>query len=242
MTINTVGSGSVTVNGTAYTVPVTVDEGTSLALVAIPATDWQFDGWSGDASASPVIMDADKTVTATFSLIPIPQYTLTITIVGEGSVTLDPAGGTYLSGTSVQLTAVADSGWSFEGWTVDLVSTNNPEDIIMNSNKNVTATFTEAIISPEDSSMTFDYGQERIRLALIDQNGNRIPGNTLNLNVNMWKVFQGVDERSITAINYGTPGAKWDVEIFVSEPTANPKPTVKYYGYDPNDPVIIYWK
>ena len=95
-------------------------------------------------------------------------------------------------------------------------------------------------ISPEDSSMTRDPGLNRIRLTLIDQNGNRIPGDTLDLSPAMWEVWQGAVERTITGtINFGTQGANWDVEIFVTELTGSPKPTVKYFGYDINDPVII---
>ncbi|MGD9118650.1 MAG: hypothetical protein PVJ08_07985, partial [Dehalococcoidia bacterium] len=71
------------------------------------------------------------------------EYTLTVTPVGNGSVTLDPAGGTYASGTSVQLTAVADPGWTFDGWSDDLSGSTNPETILMNGDKTVTATFTQ---------------------------------------------------------------------------------------------------
>jgi hypothetical protein len=103
-------------------------------------------------------------------------------------------------------------------------------------------TVERAIISPEDSSMTRDPGQLRIRLTLIDQNGNRIPGDTLDLSIGVWEVFQDdVEQRTITDINYGTPGELWDVEIFVNELKGNQTLTVKYYGYDPNDPVILYY-
>jgi len=84
LTVTIVGNGSVKVDGNIYTGPVTVNEGTSLALEALADEGWDFDGWSGDASASPVTMDANKTVTATFSLIPPTQYTLTINYVYEG--------------------------------------------------------------------------------------------------------------------------------------------------------------
>ena len=43
------------------------------------------------------------------------QYTLTVNTVGSGSVTLNPAGGTYDEGTVVALTAQAASGWQFRG-------------------------------------------------------------------------------------------------------------------------------
>ena len=49
----------------------------------------------------------------------------------------------YVYDTPVELTADADDGWTFAGWSVDLVSSNNPDTIVMNENKTVTATFTE---------------------------------------------------------------------------------------------------
>ena len=73
----------------------------------------------------------------------IEEYTLTVNTVGSGSVTLVPPGGTYLSGSEVELTAVPAAGWSFSGWSDDLSSSTNPESIIMDSDKTVTATFTE---------------------------------------------------------------------------------------------------
>jgi uncharacterized repeat protein (TIGR02543 family) len=72
-----------------------------------------------------------------------PQYTLTTNIVGQGSITLDPPGGTYDSGTEVTLTAAPDPGWQFDGWSGDLSGSQNPAVITMNANKSVTATFSE---------------------------------------------------------------------------------------------------
>jgi len=145
-----------------YTLTVTIDGGGSVDLsppggtyspgtevTLTPQADpcWVFDHWEGDLSGNTnpeiITMNSDKAVTAVFVQVQ-EEYTLTVTTVGEGSVTKDPDLDTYSCGTDVKLTATADPCWSFEGWTVDLVSTNNPEDIIMNSDKNVTATFTES--------------------------------------------------------------------------------------------------
>ena len=45
---------------------------------------------------------------------------LTVNVDGSGPVTLDPPGGTYLSGTVVELNASADPGWTFFEWSRDL--------------------------------------------------------------------------------------------------------------------------
>jgi len=71
-----------------------------------------------------------------------PQYTLTVNIVGSGSVALSPAGGVYDEGTVVTLTAMPNAGYQFSSWSGDLSGSTNPATITMNADKNVTATFT----------------------------------------------------------------------------------------------------
>ncbi len=84
--------------------------------------------------------DTDKQ-TITFTEAPPIQHTLTVNTVGSGSVTLDPAGGTYNAGTEVQLTPVSVAGWAFNGWSGDLGGYSNPATIVMNSDKTITANF-----------------------------------------------------------------------------------------------------
>jgi len=69
------------------------------------------------------------------------RYKLAIIMNGNGTVTKNPAEATYSYSTEVTLTATPDTGWSFSGWTGDLVSTDNPVNITMDSDKDVTATF-----------------------------------------------------------------------------------------------------
>ncbi len=143
LTAVTAGQGSVTLNpaGGAY------DAGTVVTLEATPTAGWQFDGWSGDLSGTTnpatLTMDANKTVTATFSEIPVNQFTLTVTTAGQGSVTLSPAGGVYDAGTVVTVEAIADAGWFFSGWSGDLNGSVNPGTITMDANKSITANFSE---------------------------------------------------------------------------------------------------
>ncbi|MCP5103524.1 MAG: PKD domain-containing protein [bacterium] len=72
------------------------------------------------------------------------QYTLTTNTVGQGTIGLNPSGGTYNQGTVVTVTATPDSGWQFDNWSVDLSGSTNPTTITMNSNKSVTANFSAA--------------------------------------------------------------------------------------------------
>ncbi|AUC13900.1 hypothetical protein BTO06_01460 [Tenacibaculum sp. SZ-18] len=130
----------------------TYDDGTSVTLTATPDAGYEFVEWSGDASGTtnPLIitMDADKTITATFAPI---QRTLTITAI-DGSVTTspNPVNGTYDQGTVVTLTAVPDSGFSFDAWSGDATGTTTQVTITMDSDKNVTATFSATLGVNED--------------------------------------------------------------------------------------------
>ncbi|MCB9068634.1 MAG: T9SS type A sorting domain-containing protein [Calditrichae bacterium] len=138
---NTVGNGSVQLSpsGGVY------DENTVVQLTATPQPGWEFAGWSGDLvstdNPASITMDGNKNVTATFTEIVVPQYTLATSVSGNGQILLNPAGGVYDENTEVTVSAVADPGWFFAGWSGDLNGLTNPESITMNSNKNVTALF-----------------------------------------------------------------------------------------------------
>ena len=69
------------------------------------------------------------------------DFTLVVTAV-NGSVVKNPDQLTYPGGTSVQLTAVPNSGYTFTSWSGDASGSVNPLTIIMNSDKAITANFT----------------------------------------------------------------------------------------------------
>ncbi|MBI2121356.1 MAG: hypothetical protein HYU05_01515 [Candidatus Wildermuthbacteria bacterium] len=102
--------------------------GTTLSLVANPAPSSQFFGWgSGCATIYQnlcrVMMDADKTITATFREIP-QKKTLTVVSYGPGSVKSATGGiicpsdcaKEYDKGSAVTLTPVPQAGATFLGW------------------------------------------------------------------------------------------------------------------------------
>ena len=105
---------------------------------------------SGYFTTSAVPSDQSCTITASYggqsdthnvTIKNVSKFDLTINIDGSGNVVLDPDGGTYEANTAVSLTATADPGWVFSDWSGDLISSDNSETIMMNSDKNVTATF-----------------------------------------------------------------------------------------------------
>lgn len=76
------------------------------------------------------------------ALVNILGYSLTVDSVGNGKVTVNPDKSVYAHNAPVDLTAVADEGWTFSSWSGDLNSSLNPGRITIDDNKTVTATFT----------------------------------------------------------------------------------------------------
>jgi len=74
----------------------------------------------------------------------LPTYTLNINIYpsNTGSVIKNPDKSSYNQNEIVQLTSIPVAGYTFVGWTGDVIGTDNPLSVIMNSNKNITANFT----------------------------------------------------------------------------------------------------
>ncbi|MCV9386954.1 InlB B-repeat-containing protein [Reichenbachiella ulvae] len=66
------------------------------------------------------------------------QYTITASSSGNGSVT---GGGTFTEGSVISLTATANSGYEFVGWSGDASGSNNPLSVTVNGNKSITANF-----------------------------------------------------------------------------------------------------
>jgi hypothetical protein len=92
----------------------------------------------GDQNPDTLIMDSDKSVTAAF----LTEFvTLNLTVNGNGTINADPNLPQYPRGTPVELTAVPDSAWVFSHWGGNLWGSQNPDTIIMDANKNVSATF-----------------------------------------------------------------------------------------------------
>ncbi len=80
------------------------------------------------------------------------SYTLTANNDGHGTVTLNPAGGTYASGTTVTLTPNPNTGYQFSSWSganaADITYSSGVYRIVMNGNKVVQANFTVSAFIP----------------------------------------------------------------------------------------------
>ncbi|HUW60187.1 MAG TPA: hypothetical protein VMZ06_04200 [Candidatus Bathyarchaeia archaeon] len=154
LTIAVVGGGSVAA------VPASADyaAGAVVALTAVPDATWRFDHWEGHltgaTSPATVTMNANRAVTAVFVESPVPQYTLDVETLGNGTVTLDPSGGTYDEGTTVNITASGQGGWNFNHWLGDMTGDANPQAVIMDGDAAITAVFRD----PEGAFMQYGYG------------------------------------------------------------------------------------
>ncbi|MCI0635842.1 MAG: hypothetical protein L0206_18285, partial [Actinobacteria bacterium] len=87
------------------------------------------------------------TATSASDFVVTSGFTLTVNVVGAGSVALGPSSGSYPPGTIVTLTATPSAGSSFVGWSGDLTGSANPTTLTMNANKVVTATFSHFVLT-----------------------------------------------------------------------------------------------
>jgi len=138
LTVDTVGSGSVTKNPEQ----ASYNYGDVVELTAVPVDGWSFSSWSGSlsgsASPSSLTVTGDMSVTATFIQ---GGYSLMVSTVGSGSVAKVPDQASYHLGNSVELTATPAAGWSFSGWSGDLTGSTNPATLAIDADPSVTATF-----------------------------------------------------------------------------------------------------
>lgn len=141
LTTATVGSGTVD----RSPVQATYGIGQQVVLTATAADGWSFVGWSGDltgtANPATVTITGERSITATFAQ---ALHTLTTATVGNGAITISPAKAQYAAGEVVTLTPIPAAGWRFQGWSGDLTGATTPGTVVMNGDRQVTATFVEA--------------------------------------------------------------------------------------------------
>jgi len=89
-----------------------------------------------------VTMNAGRKVTASFGLIPDVEHDLTTAASPIAGGAVSPSGtNSYADGTSVTVTATANSGYEFSSWSGDCFGSGSCS-VTMNADRNVTANFT----------------------------------------------------------------------------------------------------
>ena len=156
LSVQAVGGGGGTVSSTpagincGQTCSASFPSGTQVTLVASPATNSFFAGWSGACSgtgACKVTLTQNTSVMGSFSDLPVLAIALGGT--GSGSVTSNPSGiscgqtcsASFNPGTPVTLTATAAANSSFAGWTGGGCSSNPTCVVTLNASEKVTAVF-----------------------------------------------------------------------------------------------------
>ncbi len=153
-TLTVVTDGTGTVTATGISCPGDCGEeyvhGVMVNLTATADPGSSFTGWggncSGTSSTCSLTMDSDKSVTATFQLLPI--LTVSKDGNGGGTVTSTPPGIScgvdceqyYENATSVTLTAAPDMNSRFGAWTGCDSTSGNQCTVAVSSNRLVTAT------------------------------------------------------------------------------------------------------
>jgi Divergent InlB B-repeat domain len=149
------GTGTVTSGGgeiaCGSTCSASFASGSAVTLTATPAADSLFVGWSGGCSGTAatcnLTLGSDQATTATFS----KARKLSVGIHGRGAVTSAPAGistcttacfASFPPGTGVALTATAERGWRFTGWSGGGCSGTGPCALTLAADTVVNAQFT----------------------------------------------------------------------------------------------------
>jgi len=109
-----------------------------------------------------------------------PPRALTTSVVGPGTIGLNPPGGLYTNSTVVTVTATPSAGWTFLYWVGDVIGTSPSTSVTMNQDKSVQAVFGTTLsttvagngsVQLNPPGGVYPYGSV-IRLTGIPQPGN----------------------------------------------------------------------
>jgi uncharacterized repeat protein (TIGR02543 family) len=121
--------------------------GTSITLTAVPNTGASFTSWTGPCAGStnPVCtftINSNTIASATFTA--GVQFTLSTSVVGPGTIQQSPTGTSFVSGTSITLTAMPGANAVFTSWTGPCAGSTNPVcTFAISANTTASATFTQ---------------------------------------------------------------------------------------------------
>jgi hypothetical protein len=156
----------------------------------------------------------------------VASYVLTVNIVGSGSFTTNPDGGSYDAGTTVQLTATPDDNWLFSTWSGDLSVEDNPAAIIMNSDKIVSLVF----VADNDNDGASDNEEQGPEGTDFDYDGNfdnipdRIQDNVVS--------FHTYDSQKYMTLAFPDTTSIINCQPMINPSTVNSPPGVEFpYGF-----------
>lgn len=118
----------------------TYDYGTLATLRARPFNDYTFICWSDGIVSNPryLTVTHDVSLNAIFRFDGIYEYTINV-FTNDPNLGTVTGGGTYVEGTSIQISATPAENAKFVGW--DDGNTDNPRTVVVDSDKDFTALF-----------------------------------------------------------------------------------------------------
>jgi len=129
-----------------------IPENQPIIVTAMPSSGYSLDHWTLDGvnigsnlsvTVGPEAAGTSHALVAIFSPIPPTQYTLTVSTTTGGTTSPIPGTYKYNEGTQVNVTAVPNSNYAFDSWSLDGVTrSENPISISMNQNHSLVAHFT----------------------------------------------------------------------------------------------------
>lgn len=166
--------------------------GQLVTISALPESDFKFENWSGDIDgnlSSPsrtILMDANKSITATFAPVPVNQFVLTI-LSNPQTGGYSIGSGSYSSGATVPFTAEPFNGYEFLSWS-------GPEINDLNSSE------TQVVLN-QDLTVTANFKKKMFLLEIIESDGGTTTGSGL---------YEYATDVNISALpNEGYNFSKW---------------------------------
>ena len=173
--------------GEVYGTPSLVDIGTNLQ-VTVSVTDTPPSGITQQTSYKTFYIGVYETFALTVDAYPI----------GGGSLTKNPDKANYNEGESVEITAIANAGYTFSGWTGDVATgheIDNPLTIVMDDSKILMANFTALPIG--DGSLVSWWRGENNAYDIVGGNHGTLQGSGTTYSpgiVNQAFDFAGTDD------------------------------------------------
>jgi len=162
--------------------------GETVTIRALGDSGYGLQNWTGHftGTQNPIVFDVTKNVTVGATFVTAPPPTLTVDLVGQGTVDIQPKKSQYLYGEIVTLTPRPAAGYLFAGWSGGYSGSDNPATIVMDGSKTITASFIEA--NP-DSPVSDDFNACALNTGLwsfinpVGDGNYEMTGTQLKLNV-----------------------------------------------------------
>jgi hypothetical protein len=195
---------TIAVEGAGTTLPTpsrhTYDKDTFVQLQVVPDKNSAFSHWAGKDGGfvtddNRIFMNQDRSITAIFTTLTHPlNINISPAMSGYVNVDLVSDDGKYniQHGQTVRLTAIPNrEDTYFVNWSGDLTGMDNPVELLITSEKNITAHFATAMLAITDEPEVIRAGQA-FNMAITIKAGERpIPDIVIKLTEKKGQPFQG---------------------------------------------------